>query len=1698
MAHKKDSPQEPSLVSDRAHRLFLYLRDLVRVRSKSVRDLDVYERVLWLKDLPSGRFGWSIFTDNDQTSDSEAWFEVARIQLPEAPTPPDVIANWVNMKSVHLASLEEPGLIKPDDSEQEIPEQVHQTYKEYLDDLWLPWQKEYSSKKPYFDFYTDLFEMGKRRQALGEIFEIVMGFGFLTWIRNDMSIKRHVITTPTELVVDGATGNIEVRPSTEGRNRLELDMLDPPDQGRPNVVRELGEIIENSDPLQLSDKAKSVCSRWINYTNSKGTFDPTMVPQSPTEVIAVTLSPALILRRRDQRYLADLLDSIAGQIKSEDAIPESIHRIVGYEPVKTEEEITGQEEPALVDPEVYFPLPSNEEQRKILDTMQQTCVVVQGPPGTGKSHTIVNLLSHLLAQGKRVLVTSHTERALRVLRDKLPETIQPLCISLLGSDRQSIRDLESAVGIISDRRSEWSFLLSDNRIEELRKSLVRIRSQYTKNRKKMFDIREQDIDRISLGNYNGTIQKIAKKLYIEEDRLSWIPDTNLSETPSISNEEFRSFLDLYWELPDDLETRAIANLKLPSSSDILSAEEIRILFDSESYYLHKWTESVSRFGHWINELDNMSEEIILKIINRIKIYKEEIDHLQQKANLARWLADAIPETIYGLGTVWQVRYDELKLYHNHLELALGKLGKSKVSIYGDIAIHLLESGTYELMNYLQSGKRIRLGILSRGAARRNKQLLENVKVDGEVPDSIPKLQLLENHLTVEKNLQKIEHIWNNWLSPLKDSDFEHRKAYYDDYLYLLKKVLNLPILLQDWKSDFHKVDKVPSSTNWDNTLYLNEIMDALQAVIDSRSSTVIFERIFNYSRFLKSFSKKNINSHSILEPLINTIVNRDIKSYKIELESLKNMREFIQKIRLKQNLLSKMDQLPILLGFLPTKPDQTWINRSNELDKAWSWRYADTKLRKMLNSKPHLLKKKMENMQKQELDTLLDLATELAWTKMFENLSSEQDMALRAWAKAIKRIGRGTGKYAEQHRRTARKYMKIAQTSIPAWIMPTYRVAESIEADPGLFDVIIVDEASQSGVESLFLFYLGKKLVIVGDDQQIAPDSVGINQTEVMRLQDQYLEGMPFNELFDSTSSLFDQADIRFGNRIVLREHFRCMPEIIEFSNKIAYPQTKLWPLRQYGMDRLEPIKTVYLEHGYRENQSQAINKPEAEEIVARIQRICSDSKYDGKTIGVISLQGRPQAQYIGRLLIERLGPQTLEERLLTCGDSYAFQGDERHIIFLSMVAAVNRRIGSLSTEQAKRRFNVAASRAQDQVWLVHSVLPADLGPTDMRKEMLEYYRDPNIEHWKELLSLDASVLNEPFESRFEQDIYICLRERGFRVEPQFRVGQYRIDLVIHGSSTKLAVECDGDQWHGPEQWDNDLIRQRRLERSGWEFLRIRGSHYYRDPGDALQQVWKKCKELGITPGHLTQENVHINESPITDFDTLSDRYSTTGDVYYYKNTEIIIHDQGKELENERTKDPYLRNSGKKPSLYMMPYKAWEGDQLPHPDTANKSEIADSLLSIIATEGPITLDRAYRIYIKGAGAKRVTRNVKSKLDFALKALQDREEIIRNRFSIPSRKDQFSMSSWEDQIVVWINDTSPVVLREKGERDLYDIPIDEIKELINFKYNEDPSIDSESLMRFILDVYNLRRLTDKTRTYLLGAIDLYKQVRLEEV
>lgn len=111
-------------------------------------------------------------------------------------------------------------------------------------------------------------------------------------------------------------------------------------------------------------------------------------------------------------------------------------------------------------------------------------------------------------------------------------------------------------------------------------------------------------------------------------------------------------------------------------------------------------------------------------------------------------------------------------------------------------------------------------------------------------------------------------------------------------------------------------------------------------------------------------------------------------------------------------------------------------------------------------------------------------------------------------------------------------------------------------------------------------------------------------------------------------------------------------------------------------------------------------------------------------------------------------------------------------------------------------------------------------------------------------------------ESEFEKQVLHRLMQAGYRVVPQWRVGAYRIDLVVEGGGKRLAVECDGDRWHPIEKLAEDMARQAILERLGWRFERIRGSQFFRTPDKAMEPIFARLRFLGIPPeGKQTETN---------------------------------------------------------------------------------------------------------------------------------------------------------------------------------------------------------------------------------------------------
>ena len=208
-----------------------------------------------------------------------------------------------------------------------------------------------------------------------------------------------------------------------------------------------------------------------------------------------------------------------------------------------------------------------------------------------------------------------------------------------------------------------------------------------------------------------------------------------------------------------------------------------------------------------------------------------------------------------------------------------------------------------------------------------------------------------------------------------------------------------------------------------------------------------------------------------------------------------------------------------------------------------------------------------------------------AWGKQLERLKQNNSIrqCLVGWLDTAKALI----STRQQDRRQmllgeARKLMARAAGAVPVWIMPISLVAENFDPRTTRFDVVVIDEASQADLNALIPMYLGRQVIIVGDHEQVTPLGVGQGQALLDNLRKQILEDIPNSHLFDARFSIYDIGRQSFGDSIRLVEHFRCVPEIIAFSNQLSY-DGKIRPLRESNSTHLKPACVAVRVEGRRD-----------------------------------------------------------------------------------------------------------------------------------------------------------------------------------------------------------------------------------------------------------------------------------------------------------------------------------------------------------------------------------------------------------------------------------------------------------------------------------------------------------------------------------
>lgn len=1530
-----NNQQALSPETQKAARLVDYLLRLATLRTKLIRETADYEKVLWVSSVPHE---WGCFTQAwgpDEEHEPDEWLEVQSRREPELPAVPAQFKDWVNLPLLRnkndLPELlpeitrqipnpdwrgdsDQPETIPHTERLEEYPE-VQRAWDRHVEDKWLPWTEEHNVWERVHKIYSALFAIHQEQLRLGEEYELVLGLGLLTWqTPTGQRVRRHLIVADAILEFEARLGKFTVRPHTEGAKlRPELDMLDIAEQpARAEETAKTSLAAAEDDPWGKSC-IEGVLQALVHSINSQGDYEDSLeakTTRASTKPI-VEYAPALILRKRSSKGLTEALKQIKEQIENGKAIPAEFADLAEIRP-KDSRELSDEPEEASAafDGEVFFPKPSNDEQRRIVDKIRaESGVLVQGPPGTGKSHTIANLICHLLATGNRILVTAKTPRALQVLLGKIsknesensrddepgdkksegliPKEIKPLCISLLGSGLEERRSLESSVGGILRKNEEWRKDHAKGKRRELKRCLRELREEKAGVNRRLRDIRESETHTQSIaeGAYRGTAARIAEAVNRDRADYEWFTDSvPLDKTCQISTNDLRSVLAALRQFT--LEKRR--ELGLAWSEALSSPEHFANLVRNEASAIEE-EQSAARGAdeRFADLLARNNPSAIESIRNAFSIFRDTQSRL--RATPHPWMNDALRDVLGGNSSLW---HELLRVTRNviaSIEELVAVADETRIEFPDTTDIRSLYEDARKLKEHMENGGKLGWGVFRPKSVKERLYVIKAVKIGGHPCSTVEHFSNLADALHVRIECEKA---WGFWKGRTEKTEGPY--ALHLTTLKSLRDALENALALEELIAKCRKAISHCSGMGepvWADEFQVERVVSSCRLALARIRKRLAAEEIQDTETPISRMAAKD-GAHPVTSDLLSAIRSRDVDKFARcanRIQDLNTERQRLQKV---DEDLSKLRRLlPQFTNSLEqTCNEPYWEERIQRIGDAWHWAQARYWIGEYIRQEDvPALAKRAKQIEDEVNSTIAKLASLHAWSFCFSRLKEDHRRHMEAWQQDMRRLGKGTGKHAPRHRREAQGHLNECREAVPAWVMPLHRVWDTVSPAPGMFDVIIVDEASQCGVEALPLFYLGKKILIVGDDKQISPDAVGLPRDSVHRLMEEFLHDFRFKSSFDIESSLFDHGKLRYGTRrITLQEHFRCMPEIIRFSNDLCYSDTPLIPLRQYGPNRLPPLEHVFVSGGYREgSNNRTINRPEAEAIVERIAEMCGDSRYDNKTMGVVVLQGEAQAALIENQLLERLGAEEMEQRRLICGNPYSFQGDERDIMFLSLVAATNERIGPLAKPADERRFNVAASRARDMMILFHSVTCDDLSTSCLRRHILDFFENTRPQ---QIAGIDRVELERraaqdnrrvvsppsPFDSWFEVDVALELLRKDFTVLAQHEVASKRIDLVVEGGQARLAIECDGDNWHGADRYESDMQRQRQLERCGWEFFRVRESAFYSNKETTLSGLWQALEERGIFAGSRCEnaspkEDLGDDDSNECDGDTAED-----------------------------------------------------------------------------------------------------------------------------------------------------------------------------------------------------------------------------------
>ena len=489
-----------------------------------------------------------------------------------------------------------------------------------------------------------------------------------------------------------------------------------------------------------------------------------------------------------------------------------------------------------------------------------------------------------------------------------------------------------------------------------------------------------------------------------------------------------------------------------------------------------------------------------------------------------------------------------------------------------------------------------------------------------------------------------------------------------------------------------------------------------------------------------------------------------------------------------------------------------WADHQRELSTSVTLNWNEPRL--------ETLRARIVNSQERSLAVNLKRVNALMKRRL-KRLAPDQRRAVVDYANHLRALRNDfTGDDLRQEIRKAseKAFSKGVARAFPAIAVTNLSVRRAVPLTPDVFDIVVVDEASQCDIASaLPLLYRGKRALVIGDHQQLTHISNLHGNDDVRLLSNAGLNSVDDQRFAYSANSLFDLARTTVGtaSRFVhLLDHYRSKPEIIGFSNSEFYGNILNVHTDYRKLPTSDSVDAVTWHdvkgRTERPRTGSAYNTAEAQAVVDVLQDIIERTTHRDKlhvSLGVVT-PFREQANRIQSLVdcnidLKRLG--------VTIDTAHRYQGDERDIVIFSPVISRYTPESTLRFLGATSNlFNVAITRARAELHIVGDMITCAESGIPYLARFVSYVDGLGSHH-------PHDEQSNVFDSLWEEVFFDALRSAGIPCVPQYRFDQYKLDFAI--PDKQIDIEIYGEFWHRNLDGSrvlSDLKRDTLLTARGW------------------------------------------------------------------------------------------------------------------------------------------------------------------------------------------------------------------------------------------------------------------------------------------